>query len=36
MFGHKSVNDIPVFSEGSGGADLVEAHKPRVASYIGG
>jgi len=32
---HEGIGDRAVFSEGAGGADLIEAHEPRVPSDIG-
>jgi hypothetical protein len=34
MFRHESVSDRPVFAECAGGANLVEAHEPRVACHV--
>ena len=33
---HESIGDRAVFAEGAGGADLVEAHEPRVACDVSG
>ena len=34
MFRYKSVGNLAVFAKSAGGADLVEAHETRVASYV--
>ena len=34
MFRHESIGDLAVFAECAGGADLVEAHEPRVARHV--
>ena len=31
---HKSIGNLAVFAECAGGADLVEAHQPRVACHV--
>jgi hypothetical protein len=36
VFGYESVGDRAVFAERAGGADLVEAHQPRVARHVSG
>jgi hypothetical protein len=36
MPGHESIDCSAVITEGTGGADLVEAHEPRKASHVGG
>jgi hypothetical protein len=36
MLGRESIDYSAVFTEGMGGADLVEAHEPRKASHVGG
>jgi hypothetical protein len=33
---HEGVGNLAVFAESSGGADLVTAHKPRVACHVSG
>jgi hypothetical protein len=34
MFCHEGVGNLAVFAECAGGADLVEAHQPRVTGYV--
>jgi hypothetical protein len=34
MLCHESISDRSMFAEGAGGADLIEANQPRVASYV--
>ena len=34
MLRHESIGNLAVFAEGAGGADLVEAHEPRVACDV--
>jgi hypothetical protein len=36
VFCHESIGDLAVFAERAGGADLVEAHEPRVARHVSG
>jgi len=36
MLCHESIGDLAVFAESAGGADLIEAHEPRVASHVSG
>jgi hypothetical protein len=31
---HEGVGNLAVFAEGAGGADLVEAHEPRVTGHV--
>jgi hypothetical protein len=31
---HEFVGDLAVFTESAGGADLVEAHEPRVPGHV--
>jgi hypothetical protein len=34
VFLHESIDDLAVFAERTGGADLVETHEPRVARDV--
>ena len=34
MLCHESIGDLAVFAENAGGADLIEAHEPRVARHV--
>ena len=36
MLCHESIGNLPVFAEGAGGADLIEAHEPRVTRNVSG
>ena len=36
VFRHEGVGNLAVFAECAGGADLIEAHKPRVTSHVSG
>jgi hypothetical protein len=36
VFRHKGVGHLAVFAECAGGADLIEAHEPRVARHVSG
>jgi hypothetical protein len=36
VFRHESVGNLAVFAECAGGADLVEAHEPRVTRHVSG
>jgi hypothetical protein len=36
VFRHESVGNLAVFTECAGGADLVEAHEPRVPGHVSG
>jgi len=36
MLRDEGIGDLAVFAESAGGADLIEAHEPRVASHVSG
>ena len=36
VFCHEGVGNLAVFAECAGGADLVDAHEPRVARHVSG
>ncbi len=36
MLRHQRIGNGPVFTQGAGGADLVEAHQSRITGHIGG
>ena len=36
MFRHERIGNLAVFAEGTGGANLVEAHQPRVSRDVRG